>query len=152
MPLKVLYLEDSLQDIEIIRELLADAGYDLKMDSTDKKKEFSSFLRKRTYDVILSDFKLPGFDAFGALEISTELCPHIPFICISGSIGEEIAIELIKKGATDYVLKDRLVRLPLAIQRALDEVRVVVLVADDGDRREEDVGEKEELDQVAISI
>ena len=119
--LKVLYLEDSPRDIEIIRELLIDAGYDLSMDCTEKKKEFTSLLHRNKYDIILSDFKLPGFDAFGALELSTEICPDVPFICVSGSIGEETAIELIKQGAVDYILKDRLVRLPLAIKRALDE-------------------------------
>jgi PAS domain S-box-containing protein len=123
MSLKVLYLEDSPQDVEIIRELLTDAGYDLSMDCTRKKKEFYSFLRSRTYDVILSDFNVLGFDAFGALKLSNEICPDIPFICVSGSIGEETTIELIKHGAIDYVLKDRLVRLPSAIKRALDEVK-----------------------------
>ncbi len=119
--LKILYLEDSPRDIEIIRELLIDAGYDLSIDCPEKKKEFTSLLHRNTYDIILSDFKLPGFDAFGALELSSEICPEVPFICVSGSIGEETAIELIKQGAVDYILKDRLVRLPLAIKRALDE-------------------------------
>ncbi len=121
--LKVLYLEDSPRDVEIIRELLTEAGYDLSMDCTEGKKEFTSILHSRTYDVILSDFKLPEFDAFGALKLVMDICPDVPFICVSGSIGEETAIELIKEGAVDYVLKDRMVRLPLAIQRALDEVR-----------------------------
>jgi two-component system, cell cycle sensor histidine kinase and response regulator CckA len=122
-PLNVLYLEDSPQDIEIIRELLTDEGYDLNLDCTEKEKEFTSLLRKKTYDVILSDFKLPGFDAFGALALHNEICPLTPFICVSGSIGEEIAIELIKKGAIDYILKDRMVRLPSAIKRALAEIK-----------------------------
>ncbi len=65
-PLKVLYLEDSTQDVELIRELLIEAGFDLSMDCTDKEKEFTSLLRKNTYDIILSDFTLRGFDAFGA--------------------------------------------------------------------------------------
>jgi two-component system, cell cycle sensor histidine kinase and response regulator CckA len=120
-PLNVLYLEDSQQDVELLRELLTDAGYDLKMDYTETKKEFISFLRNQTYDIILSDFKLPGFDAFGALELAIDISPDVPFICVSGSIGEETAIKLIKKGAVDYVLKDRTARLPLAIQRALEE-------------------------------
>ena len=119
--LKVLYLEDSPRDIEIIRELLIDAGYDLSMDCAEKKKEFTSLLHHNKYDIILSDFKLPGFDAFGALKLVIDICPDVPFICVSGSIGEEIAIELIKQGAVDYILKDRLVRLPLAIKRALEE-------------------------------
>jgi PAS domain S-box-containing protein len=121
--LRMLYLEDSPHDVDIVRELLTDSGYDLSMDCTEKKKEFTSLLQNHVYDIILSDFKLPGFDAFGALELSQEHHPDVPFICVSGSIGEEIAIELIKQGAVDYILKDRLVRLPLAIKRALEEAK-----------------------------
>lgn len=123
MALKVLCLEDTVRDAELIREMIIDSGYDLKMDVTATKKEFDSFLRTRKYDIILSDYKLPGFDAFGALELSKQICPDIPFICVSGSIGEETAIELLKLGAVDYVLKDRPDRLPFAIKRALDEAK-----------------------------
>jgi PAS domain S-box-containing protein len=119
--LKVLYLEDSPRDAEIIRELLIDSGYELNMDCTAAEKEFISLLRSHKYDLILSDFKLPGFDGFAALRWSQEICPNIPFICVSGSIGESLAIEILKKGAVDYILKDWLERLPSAIQRALDE-------------------------------
>jgi PAS domain S-box-containing protein len=121
--LKVLCLEDSPQDVEIMRELLVGAGYDLKMDCTAVEKEFVSFLRSSTYDIILSDFKLPGFDGFTALRWAMEICPNVPFICISGTIGEEKAIELLKQGAFDYIIKDRLARLPAAMKRALDEVK-----------------------------
>jgi PAS domain S-box-containing protein len=121
--LNVLCLEDSPRDAEIMRELLIDAGYDLNMDCTASEKEFVAFLRSHKYDIILSDFKLPGFDGFTALRWSVEICPDVPFICISGTLGEETAVELLKKGAVDYILKDRLVRLPSAIQRALDEAK-----------------------------
>jgi PAS domain S-box-containing protein len=121
--LRVLCLEDSPQDVEIIRELLVDAGYDLNMDCTAVEKEFASLLRSCTYDIILSDFKLPGFDAFAALRWTMEICPNVPFICVSGSIGEESAVELLRMGAVDYILKDRLERLPFAIQRALDAAK-----------------------------
>ena len=120
--LKVLLLEDSPRDVEIIRELLIDAGFDLDMDCAELEKEFVSLLRSRSYDIILADFKLPGFDGFVALHWSVEICPQTPFICVSGSIGEEIAVELLKQGAVDYVLKERLTKLPLAINRALGEV------------------------------
>jgi two-component system, cell cycle sensor histidine kinase and response regulator CckA len=123
IPLKVLCLEDSPQDLEIIRELLIEAGFDLSMEWVDTEKKYTSLLRTKEFDVILSDFKLPGFDALGALRLHNEICPKIPFICVSGSIGEETAIELIKKGAVDYVLKDRMVRLPSAIKRVLDEIK-----------------------------
>jgi PAS domain S-box-containing protein len=116
--LNVLCLEDSPRDAELIRELLTDAGYDLRMDCTALEKEFVSLLQSHDYDIILSDFKLPGFDGFGALKLSVEICPDVPFICVSGSIGESLAVELLKKGAVDYVLKDRLERLPSAVQLA----------------------------------
>jgi PAS domain S-box-containing protein len=119
--LNALSLEDSPRDFEILRELLMDAGYDLHMDRVDTEKEFTSILRSRKYDVILADFKLPGFDAFAALRLSIDICPDTPFICVSGTVGEETAVELLKQGAVDYVLKDRLERLPLAVKRALDE-------------------------------
>jgi len=121
--LRALLLEDSPQDVEIIRELLIDAGFDLDMDCTALEKEFISLLRSRTYDIILADFKLPGFDGFAALRWSTEICPKVPFICVSGIIGEETAVELLKQGAVDYVLKDRLAKLPSAIHRALEEAK-----------------------------
>lgn len=122
--LKVLSLEDSPRDAEIICEQLIGAGYDLSMvDRVEKEKESVSLLRSRKYDVILADFKLPGFDAFAALRLSVKICPEVPYICVSGSIGEETAIELIKHGAMDYVLKDRIVRLPSVIKRVLDEAK-----------------------------
>jgi PAS domain S-box-containing protein len=120
--LKILCLEDSAQDAEIISELLNDAGFGLSMEWIDTAEKFKAALRDNTYDLILSDFGLPGFDAFVALRMANDICPDVPFICVSGSIGEETAIKLIMQGAVDYVLKDRLVRLPTAIQRALDEV------------------------------
>ncbi len=119
--LNILCLEDSPRDAEIMSELLIDAGYDLKIDCTALENEFVSFLRRGSYDIILSDYKLPGFDAFAALKWSVEICPDTPFICVSGTVGEETAIELLKKGAVDYILKDRLIRLPSAIQRAIEE-------------------------------
>ncbi|MBN1398438.1 MAG: PAS domain S-box protein [Bacteroidetes bacterium] len=119
-PLKLLCLEDSPKDAEIVSELLDEAGFDLSIDCTDNKKEFTSLLKKNSYDVVISDFSLPGFDAFGALEILKKIRPEIPFICVSGSIGEETAIELIRNGAADYILKDRMVRLPSAIKHAIE--------------------------------
>jgi PAS domain S-box-containing protein len=121
--IKVLCLEDEPRDAEIIRELLIDSEFDLVMDCTAVEKEFASLLRSRTYDIILSDFKLPGFDGFTALRWVMEICPKVPFICVSGTIGEESAVELLKLGAVDFVMKDKLARLPAAIKRALDEAK-----------------------------
>ena len=119
--LKVLHLEDSPRDAEILRESLKEARFDLEIDCTMTEKEFVSFLSRSTYDIILADFKLPGFDAFGALRHVMEICPAVPFICVSGTIGEESAVELLKQGAVDYVMKDRLARLPASIKRAFNE-------------------------------
>ena len=81
--LKILVLEDSPQDLELIQEQLSDAGYILDLTHVENEVGFASSLRKDCYDIILSDFRLPGFDAFGALQISNEICPEVPFICIS---------------------------------------------------------------------
>jgi len=121
--LKILVLEDSARDFELINEQLNDAGFTLKMSWVETEDLFISALHENQYDIIMSDFTLPGFDAFGALRISKEICPEVPFICVSGSIGEETAIELLKLGAVDYVLKDRPERLPFAVKRAIDEAR-----------------------------
>ncbi|MCX6247641.1 MAG: PAS domain-containing protein [Bacteroidetes bacterium] len=119
--LNVLSLEDSVRDFEIISEQLINAGFDLNISRVETQKEFTASLSGNKYDIILADFKLPGFDAFGALRIALEKCPGVPFICVSGSIGEELAVELLKSGADDYILKDRLERLPFAIKRAIDD-------------------------------
>jgi PAS domain S-box-containing protein len=122
--LKILLLEDSIQDMELICELLTNAGYHIDLTHVDNALSYTAALQGSVYDIILSDFSLKGYDAFGSLEISKQICPETPFICISGSIGEETAIELLKNGAVDYVLKDRPDRLPFSIQRALDEASI----------------------------
>ena len=121
--LNVLSLEDSDLDFEIISEQLIKAGYILNIIRAEKETDFVTLIQNKTFDIILADFRLPQFDAFEALELCNRHCPNVPFICVSGSIGEMTAIELLKKGAVDYVLKDRLERLPFAIKRALDEAR-----------------------------
>jgi PAS domain S-box-containing protein len=122
-PLRVLYVEDSPLDAEIIRERLVNAGFSLQMDWAANKREFTTLLQRGGYDVVLADYRLPAFDGSAALRMTKSFCPGVPFICVSGAIGEEKSVELIKQGATDCVLKDRLYRLPQAVQRALDEVR-----------------------------
>jgi PAS domain S-box-containing protein len=121
--LKVLLLEDSFLDVELITEYLHDSGFHLELTHVLNEADYSSALQQPDFDVILSDFKLHGFDAFLALELRNTLAPGLPFICVSGGIGEDNAVDLLKKGADDYVLKDRLGRLPFAIRRVLDEVQ-----------------------------
>ncbi|MBW8332922.1 MAG: response regulator [Prolixibacteraceae bacterium] len=119
--LNVLSLEDSNEDYEIIREQLIAAGLNINLSRVQTENAFESAIRTTKYDLILADFNLPQFDTFGALSLCKEICPEVPLICVSGIIGEETAIELIKFGAVDYVLKDRPQRLPFAIKRALAE-------------------------------
>ncbi|MBN2615407.1 MAG: response regulator [Bacteroidales bacterium] len=121
--LSLLYLEDSPLDYEIISEFLSETDLNIEMDRAETREEFVSALQNKKYDIILADFNLPGFDGFGALEEAGRITPETPFICVSGSIGEETAIELIRKGAVDYVLKDHPDRLPLVVKRALEEAR-----------------------------
>ncbi len=122
--LNVLSLEGSVLDFELICNELTKAGYTFKIDRVETESDFLSALHKAKYDIILAGFKVPGFDAFKALQRSKDICPDVPFICVSGVIGEETIIELIKSGAVDYVVKDRLRRLPFALKRALDDAKV----------------------------
>lgn len=122
--LNILSLEGSVHDFELICNQLTKSGYNFNIDRIETEDQYVSALRKTKYDVILAGFKLPGFDAFEALRRSNEICPDVPFICVSVGIGEETTIELLKSGAVDYVIKDRLRRLPFALERALKDARV----------------------------
>jgi len=122
--LKVLSLEDSDLDFEIISEKLIKTGYNLNITRAEMEKEFTFLIQNNSYDIILADYQLPHFDAFEALKLCNLHCPDVPFICVSGSIGEIMAIELLKLGAVDYVLKDRMERLPFAVKRAIEEASI----------------------------
>ncbi|MGV8907146.1 MAG: diguanylate cyclase [Acetobacterium sp.] len=120
--LEILYLEDSPMDAELIYNYLCENfEMEIKMDIVTKEKEFILAISLKKYDLILADFVLPDFDGFAALNHVISICPATPFICVSGFIGEEKAVELLKAGATDYVLKDKLGRLENSIIRALKE-------------------------------
>jgi PAS domain S-box-containing protein len=121
-PLRILHLEDSADDAELIRERLLASSHSTQIDWAGNKEEFTAFLQRGGYDVILADYRLPGFDAPAALSLARALSPGVPFIAVTGAVGDEKAVELLRQGATDYVLKDRLVELPRAIERALSEV------------------------------
>ncbi len=121
--LRILHIEDSPQDAEIIREVLLDSGFFVQIDWAANEQEFSVFLQQDKYDLIIADYQLVKYDAQAALKLTQSLCPDVPFICVSGTIVEERAVELIKEGATDYIMKTNLDKLPLAIRRALAEVR-----------------------------
>jgi DNA-binding NtrC family response regulator len=116
-----LNLEDSPKDTELIEAAFKREGLACEMIRVDKEKDFVAAIDQCRYDLLLVDYKLPAFDGLTALKIAMEKCPDIPFIFFSGSIGEDIAIEALKRGATDYVLKDNLSRLVPAVKRALKE-------------------------------
>jgi signal transduction histidine kinase/CheY-like chemotaxis protein len=123
-PLRLLLLEDSTTDAELIQELLLDADHCVcEVTRVETRAEFLAALEDGEIDLILADYTLPSFDGLSALKLTLNTRPDLPFIFVSGSLGEEIAIEALKIGATDYVLKTRLSRLVPSVQRALREAR-----------------------------
>src|SRR5213594_987380 len=114
-------LEDNVADAELIRFALREGGLVFSLKRVDSKSAFLKELEENTPDVILLDYALPGFDGFSALTLAQENYPDIPFIFVTGTLGEEVVIEMLKSGATDYVLKTRLSRLVPAVQRAMRE-------------------------------
>jgi PAS domain S-box-containing protein len=121
--LSLLLVEDSPLDAELIAAQLEADGLDFELTRVDSAEDFQAALAGRRFDLILSDYSVPGFDGLSALAISHRDHPEVPFLFVSGALGEERAIELLKRGATDYVLKDRLERLAPSIHRALREAR-----------------------------
>lgn len=123
-PISILLLEDNPLDVDLVLKHLQKWEMPFTAEQVGTRDAFQEALTSTHYDVILSDFALPDFDGTDALEMARRLCPYTPFIFVSGMLGEEIAVESLKKGATDYVLKQRLHRLIPAIERALSERRV----------------------------
>lgn len=119
--LKILILEDNEYDADLIQRELKKSGFRFTSEIVQTRESYESALDSFKPDMILSDFSLPSFDGFAAFRIKQKISPDIPFIIVSGTIGEENAVELLKQGATDYVFKD-LGRLSLAVRRALEEV------------------------------
>ncbi len=122
-PAAVLFLEDSDLDAELVAERLSRSGLALAVERVSDRRGFEAKLAEARYDLILSDYQLPGFDGLAALALAREHQPDAPFIFVSGMMGEELAVETLQRGATDYILKQRLARLPAAIERALAESR-----------------------------
>lgn len=122
MSLHVLNLEDDAKDAELNEAMLSARWPDCRFVRVDNRAEFLAALEQSGLDLILSDYTMPGFNGRDALELAREKRPAVPFIFVSGTIGEDAAIETLKNGATDYVLKHRLLRLIPAVDRALREV------------------------------
>jgi len=119
--LPILILEDVATDAELVKRELRKAKIEFSAKRVETKEAYIKGLKEFIPDLILADYSLPAFDGMAALVIARETCPDIPFVFVSGAIGEELAIESLKKGATDYVLKNRLSRLVPAVRRALQE-------------------------------
>ena len=116
-------VEDNPHDAELIERELRRSKLDFSARRVQTEQTFREALESSDPDVILGDYNLPGFDGVAALKIAIALLPDTPFIFVSGSIGEERAVQALREGATDYILKDRLSRLPSAITRAVDQRR-----------------------------
>jgi PAS domain S-box-containing protein len=138
-PLRILLVEDRVLDAELVLAAVEHAGYAIA--SANRVETEADFLQElsRGPDVILCDYSLPSFSALAALRLMQERNLDIPFIIVSGSIGEETAVEAIKTGADDYLLKDRLGRLGSAIAHALEQKQL----RDAADRAAEDLRQSE---------
>src|SRR6202171_402998 len=120
-PLRILSVEDDPKDAALIQDLLETEGILCEVTRVDTEAALLASVEQGGIDLILADYSLPSFDGISALKFAMEACPDVPFIFVSGTLGEEVAIEALKIGATDYVLKTRLSRLVPSVLRALRE-------------------------------
>src|SRR5580658_605526 len=120
-PLRILYLEDDPRDAELVQGTLEAGGIDCDLTRVETQSELVSALEQGGFDLILADYTLPSFDGLSALKVAQREWPQLPFIFVSGTLDEEVAIEALKIGATDYVFKTRLSRIVPSVQRALRE-------------------------------
>jgi PAS domain S-box-containing protein len=122
--LKIIHLEDLKTDAELVKRELLKGNLNFDTCLVDNKEDFKKALKEFSPDVILSDHSLPSFNSFEALEIFKESGLKIPFILITATVSEEFAVDVMKKGASDYILKDRLQRLPNAINNAIEKCKI----------------------------
>jgi len=118
---RILHLEDDPKDAELVQAMLETEGVACRVTRVETQVDFLASLDREGFDLILADYTLPSFDGISALKIAVEKRPEVPFIFVSGTLGEEVAIEALKIGATDYVLKTRLPRILPSVRRALRE-------------------------------
>src|ERR1700676_2794056 len=120
-PLRILSVEDDPKDAELIQDLLATEGMVCEVTRVDTEAALLACVEQGGIDLILADYSFPSFAGLSALKFAMKPRPDVPFIFVSGTLGEEVAIEALKIGATDYVLKTRLSRLVPSVQGALRE-------------------------------
>src|ERR1700733_5273152 len=137
--LQILSLEDDPMDAELVQETLGSDGIACQITRVETEADFIASLAKGGFDLILADYTLPAFDGLSALRIARRDSPDVPFIFVSGTLNEEIAIEALKIGATDYVFKTRLSRIVPSVRRALREAgeRIELIRAEQALRRSE---------------
>lgn len=119
--IRILHLEDDQVDAELVQAKLAGSGLNCHITRVQTRNEFEATLGDGGTDIILADYRLPMYDGISAVRLVHGRCPEIPFIFVTGAMGEEAAIEAMTQGATDYVLKHNLSRLAPAVRRALQE-------------------------------
>jgi len=124
LKVRALAVEDEPADVELALRTLQQAGSDTTMDVAQTAEEFTELVRKNSYDVILADYKLPGWNGMESVEILRREGLDVPVILVTGALGELTAVECIKQGAADYVLKDHLARLPESVRRAMREKKL----------------------------
>src|SRR6185369_16323318 len=124
--LRILMIEDEARDAELAQHTLRQGGFEFSFKRVDTEDGFLREVEEFKPNVILSDHGLPAFDGFSALTLAQQKCPDVPFIFVTGSLGEEMAIKALKSGATDFVLKHHLTTLPPALHRALSQTEIRV--------------------------
>jgi PAS domain S-box-containing protein len=122
--IKILHLEDDPDDSELVLTELKSAEFENEYTRVDNEKDFRHQLENNKFDIVLADYNLPTFDGISALRICSEKYPEIPFIIVSGTLGEEIAVKMLKYGADDYLLKQNLKRLVTSVEHSLKEARL----------------------------
>ena len=120
MPFRFVHVEDDTHDRELVADALRSDGIECAIVAVDSRAEFEREIAQPP-DLIISNYAIPGFGGDEAQRLARAWCPDVPFVFVSGSIGEDLAVERLKSGATDYVLKDRLDKLSTSIRRALRE-------------------------------
>ncbi|CAB4858370.1 unannotated protein [freshwater metagenome] len=148
-PLHLLLLEDSATDAELLGARLRSSGLQTQIARVVSREEFAAAL-ERHWDAIIADFRLPGFDALEALDLVTARGIDTPVIVVTGAVGEEVAVECMKRGASDYLLKDRLARLPQALEQVLEQRRLRMAEAEA--RNELRIAHEETIRRLAIAL
>jgi DNA-binding NtrC family response regulator len=122
--IKLLVVEDSEDDARLVIRMLRRGGYNAQHERVESAAAMAAALQRQTWDAVVSDYNMPGFSGLDALRILRATALDVPFILISGTVGEEIAVDALKAGANDYVIKNNLSRLASVLERELKEAAI----------------------------